>query len=104
MVEVTNGGEEVPQCWRGGEAGWTADSGGGERPEALHQVGAAAGGEVGVGGGEGVVIQPPTPTPFRTPLENAETGVSGLSTPESPGCRSLRGLGRRFRSDRSLRC
>ena len=42
-------------------AGWTADSGGGERPEELHQVRAAAGGEVGVGGGERVVISTPHP-------------------------------------------
>ena len=49
MVEVTNGGEEVPQCWRGGEAGWTADSGGGKRPGEVLQAGAAAGGEIGVG-------------------------------------------------------
>ena len=59
MVEVTNGGEKVPQRWRGGEAGWTADFGGGKRPEELLQAGAAAGEELGVGGGEGVVNQRP---------------------------------------------
>ena len=52
MVEVTNGGEKVPQRWRGGEAGWTADSGGGERPEVLHQVEGGSRGEERVGGGE----------------------------------------------------
>ena len=49
MVEVTNGGEKVPQRWRGGEAGWTADSGGGERPGELLQAGAAAGERWGSG-------------------------------------------------------
>ena len=42
MVEVTKGGVKVPQRWRGGEASWTADSGGGERPEVLLQAGVAA--------------------------------------------------------------
>ena len=51
MVEVTNGGEKVPQRWRGGEAGWTADSGGGERPEVLLQVEGGSRGEERVGGG-----------------------------------------------------
>ena len=52
MVEVSNGGEEVPQRWRGRGAGWTADSDGGERPEELHQVGGGSRGEERVGGGK----------------------------------------------------
>ena len=87
MVEVTNGGEKIPQHWRGGEAGWTADSDGGKRPEEILQAGAATGEEIEVGGGEGVVNQHPHPDPLLDPLENAETGVSGLSS------RSLRGAG-----------
>ena len=63
MVEVTNGGEKVPQRWRGGEAGWTADSGGGERPGSSSRQGAAAGGEERSGVVRSYEITP-TPIPF----------------------------------------
>ena len=44
-------GRRIPNVGEEGGVGWTADAGGGERPEELHQVGGGSRGEERVGGG-----------------------------------------------------